>query len=92
VIRCAIEGGADLAKVVQGAAEAGVKADVAARCSVEAGADRAQVARIFADLAFEPSFGYVTFSPGGAVEPLAPFQPVIDREYPPQEQASPFSF
>ena len=92
VIRCAIEGGADLAKVIQGAAEAGVKADVVARCSVEAGADRALVARIFADLVFEPSFCYVTFTPGGAVEPLAPVQPVIDRGYGRQEQASPFTF
>lgn len=91
VVRCAIEGGADLARVIQGAGEAGVKADVVARCAVEAGADGAAVAQIFSDLAFEPSFCYVTFSPAGASAPQAPVQPVLDRSYV-QAQASVFSF
>jgi hypothetical protein len=41
-----------------------VEADVVARCAVEAGAG-AVVARP-SDLAYEPSFCYVTFSPVGA--------------------------
>jgi hypothetical protein len=92
VIRCAIEGGADLAKVVQGAAEAGVKADVVARCSVEAGADAASVARIFAELVFEPSFCYVTFSPAGAPDPRPPVAPAADQSYRGRVEASPFTF
>jgi hypothetical protein len=92
VIRCAIEGGCDLAKVIQGAGEAGVKADVVARCALEAGADSAAVARIFSDLAFEPSFCYFTFNPAGAPA-LPPLQPVIDRAYQRQPaQASAFTF
>lgn len=92
VIRCAIEGGSDLAKVIQGAGEAGVSADIVARCAIEAGADGAQVARIFSDLAFEPSFCYVTFSPVGAPAPQEPVGPVIERGYERQPQASTFTF
>lgn len=90
-VRCAIEGGGNLARVIQGAGEAGVSPDVVARCAIEAGADAAAVARIFSDLAFEPSFCYVTFSPVGAPEPQLPVEPIIDREYD-RAQASPFTF
>jgi hypothetical protein len=92
VIRCAIEGGADVARVLQGTGEAAVTADVAARCAVDAGVDRGLVARLFAELPYEPSFCYLSFGPAATAAPQWPSPPVADRVYQPRGEASPFTF
>lgn len=88
-IRCALEAGAPLDKVVYGAAQTGVTEDVIARCAVAAGADAAAVAALLADFLADPNFCYFSLRPGPPV--MLPTPPVVDRRVPPP-QVSPFAF
>jgi hypothetical protein len=95
MIRCALEAKADgktttlCEKVIRGAAEAGVEADVISRCSSEA-CDPAAVAAILGNTSLDPYYCYFADRPRPAPE-LPPPPPVIDRDIRPP-QASPFTF
>jgi len=95
VIRCALEVKIDAGKttlcekVIRGAVEAAVPADVISRCSTEA-CDPAAIAAILGETSPDPYYCYFSDRPLTAPELLPP-PPIIERSMPPA-QASPFTF
>lgn len=77
-------------KVLRGAVEAAVPADVISRCSSEV-CDPAAVAALLGDMFLDPYYCYFSDRPLSAPEALPPPPPIIDRGMPPA-QASPFAF
>lgn len=98
-IRCALEGAGGEArdrlcrKVVFGAVEAGVPADVVARCTAEACAPPL-VAALLAESLLEVSYCYLGPRPPSAAVPEQRSEPLIDRSFfqTPPPQISPFDF
>ena len=96
MIRCSLEANVDLdktdlcEKVIRGAVEAAVQADVISRCSSEACDPRA-IAVILGETSRDPYYCYFSDRPLVAPEPVLPPPPIIGRAAN-QAQASPFTF
>jgi hypothetical protein len=89
VIKCVIEGGADLIPVIAGATEAGCTPDVVSRCSLEAGVKPALVAQALRSIEEPVSPGPP--SPEGPGEFIPPLPEPPDNG-PPGGKLSPSSF